>query len=750
MGQSVTFSNYNGFGKPQTKVDANGITTLYSYDNGGRLTAETTAGLTTSLTYDDAGNLTRITLPGGKQINYSYTDANLLQKISDNFVNSITYSHDTEGNITRQEFRGSGNSLKKYVNYQFDDHNRLAQISYPGNVAVLYNYDDNGNLVHTVDETILATDFTYDSLNRQKTMTRPGRTVTRYTYNEHDELTDFTDPENNTTSYTRDDLGRIVSTVSADSGTTTAVYDAADNATSITDANSYTTLYQYDALNRMTSIGFVDASENISYGYDSGSNGIGRLTSMSDPAGSTTYNYNAFGLLSRENRITNGITFTTQYSYNNNHDLSAMTYPSGLQVSWNRDSAGQITGTEINGQEVSSQVTSLPYGPVTTMTLGSININRNYDQRYLLTENNAGAVFSHTYTRDDTGRVTAIDGVADFTDAVGLSSYSYQANRLTGSTGVDAAQYSYDNNGNITSDGTRTFTYNQSNQLVRVNLGSTVLAEYGYDGSNRRVSKTVNSVTTLYLYDNQGNLIAETAEDGTPERDIIYQNGERIAMQLYGDKAGLYYFLNDHLGAPRALVDSAGTIVWRAAYLPFGKAQLITETITNNFRFPGQYFDEETGLHYNMHRYYNPATGRYMTPDPIGLEGGINLYGFVQNDPVNFVDPWGLRGSYPYYPTGADVKAAVAGATFGVKAAGITAYEGTKYAMQDVLVSSAWVLASYGTGSIAGLSFLGDQIYAKAWDLPIAMYNGSEGHELALDIDKMIRSLIDSPCHDNE
>jgi RHS repeat-associated protein len=89
-------------------------------------------------------------------------------------------------------------------------------------------------------------------------------------------------------------------------------------------------------------------------------------------------------------------------------------------------------------------------------------------------------------------------------------------------------------------------------------------------------------------------------------------------------------------------LEFSGTIVWRAAYLPFGKAQLITETITNNFRFPGQYFDEETGLHYNMHRYYNPATGRYMTPDPIGLEGGINLYGFVQNDPVNFVDPWGL------------------------------------------------------------------------------------------------------------
>jgi len=77
--------------------------------------------------------------------------------------------------------------------------------------------------------------------------------------------------------------------------------------------------------------------------------------------------------------------------------------------------------------------------------------------------------------------------------------------------------------------------------------------------------------------------------------------------------------------------------------LPFGKAQVITETLANNLRFPDQYFDEETGLHYNWNRYYDPDTGRYITADPIGLDGGINLYAYVGGNPVNFVDPTGLK-----------------------------------------------------------------------------------------------------------
>ncbi len=92
------------------------------------------------------------------------------------------------------------------------------------------------------------------------------------------------------------------------------------------------------------------------------------------------------------------------------------------------------------------------------------------------------------------------------------------------------------------------------------------------------------------------------------------------------------------------MTDNTGTIVWRAHYTSFGEADIEVETIENNFRFPGQYYDTETGLHYNYFRYYVPNTGRYITPDPIGLYGGINLYAYAGNNPVNWIDPWGLRG----------------------------------------------------------------------------------------------------------
>jgi len=179
-----------------------------------------------------------------------------------------------------------------------------------------------------------------------------------------------------------------------------------------------------------------------------------------------------------------------------------------------------------------------------------------------------------------------------------------------------------------------------------VRQGSTLLGEYAYDGLGRRSKKTVSGTSTYFHYDRQGNLIAETSSDGTPLRDFFYQDGKRVAMRVYGLQAGMYYFINDHLDTPRKLIDESGQVVWQAAYLPFGKAQVLTETVVNNFRFPGQYYDEETGLHYNYHRYYDPKLGRYLRADPIGLDGEINLYAYVGGNPVNRIDPEGLAACF--------------------------------------------------------------------------------------------------------
>jgi RHS repeat-associated protein len=109
----------------------------------------------------------------------------------------------------------------------------------------------------------------------------------------------------------------------------------------------------------------------------------------------------------------------------------------------------------------------------------------------------------------------------------------------------------------------------------------------------------------------------------------------------------VYFFHNDHLGTPQAMSDLAGRKVWEAEYEPFGMATVTTATITNNLRLPGQYYDAETGLHYNYYRDYDSGTGRYLQPDPIGLEGGLNLYPYVLNNPVRFVDPQGLQVPWP-------------------------------------------------------------------------------------------------------
>jgi RHS repeat-associated protein len=124
-----------------------------------------------------------------------------------------------------------------------------------------------------------------------------------------------------------------------------------------------------------------------------------------------------------------------------------------------------------------------------------------------------------------------------------------------------------------------------------------------------------------------------------------------------------YFYHNDHLGTPQELTDINGSVVWSATYTAFGEATVDpSSTVTNNLRFPGQYYDAETGKHYNLHRYYDPKAGRYISEDPIGFEGGdVNLYRYVNNSPQVWMDPWGLYSWGEFmedWATVADIRAA--------------------------------------------------------------------------------------------
>jgi RHS repeat-associated protein len=176
--------------------------------------------------------------------------------------------------------------------------------------------------------------------------------------------------------------------------------------------------------------------------------------------------------------------------------------------------------------------------------------------------------------------------------------------------------------------------------LIQVNNGATT-AYYTYNGNGQRVKKSVSGTVTVFHYSLSGQIIAESNSAGTITAEYVYLNGQPLA-KIEG--ANTYYYHNDHLATPQKMTDSTGTVVWSADYKPFGEAAIDNQvtTITNNLRFPGQYYDAETGLNYNYYRDYNPAIGKYIEADPIGLSGGPNLYSYVNQAPTKRTDFFGL------------------------------------------------------------------------------------------------------------
>jgi RHS repeat-associated protein len=238
-----------------------------------------------------------------------------------------------------------------------------------------------------------------------------------------------------------------------------------------------------------------------------------------------------------------------------------------------------------------------------------------------------GSVFDRTYNYDANGNITSVDdGEAAGNEALetaGKYSYDQGTNLLANIWGPISVLYDYDNNANTVSANNRTFVYDLSNQLIRVLEGSNQIAEYTYNGTGQRIKK----VTRIFHYDLWGHIIAETNQSGMMLAEYVYLGDQLLAMIRPGEI--IYYYHNDHLGTPQILTSDNQNIVWKAAYTPFGGATLSIQTVENPFRLPGQYYDAETGLHYNYFRYYDPTTGRYLTPDPIGLFEGINLFSYV-------------------------------------------------------------------------------------------------------------------------
>jgi RHS repeat-associated protein len=262
-----------------------------------------------------------------------------------------------------------------------------------------------------------------------------------------------------------------------------------------------------------------------------------------------------------------------------------------------------------------------------------------YDKLYQLIEATRPDADAEAYTYDALGN--------RLTDASHDGLWSYNANNQL--LAYADVSYEYDDNGNRTRKlvgGVTAFRYiyDVENRLVRVERGDgTTVAAYYYDPFGRRLWKEVDGVRTYFLYADEG-LVGEYDAEGNAIRTYGYAPDSVWSTNPLFQKAGgaYYWYQNDHLGVPQKMLDTSGRIVWSALYDSFGNITIGSEAIINNLRLAGQYHDEETGLYYNWNRFYDPKIGRYISADLIGLAGGMNLYAYVQNDPVNLMDPLGL------------------------------------------------------------------------------------------------------------
>lgn len=689
------YEDYDFFGNSGKVTDPNGNVILGTFDLLGRLTTvtnqadggvtkylygTTSGGNCTSCSGGNAsGKVSGIIFPEGDRIDYQYDAAGNLAKITDGEGNSIVYTYNDRGNQVREEIFDTAGALQKYVSREYDPLDRLQKTINPDGGFTEFGYTPRGNKASLKNPNGHVTAYTYDAVNRLVKETQPGEIVTSYTYDRRGNLESVTDANANVTTYTYDARNRLTKTVSSDSGTTTYAYDRNGNLRAKTDAKGVTATYSYDAAKRLTGVSFPDPVDNVIYGYDDCVNGKGRLCTVTDPSGVTTYEYTLKGEIAKEIKVIDGKTYTIGYTYDKNGNLEKLKYPSGRVVTYTFAN-NRVTGILADEQQVAADITYKPFGDVKDMTYGSgIQHTVKYDQQYrtvrILDSGIQDLAYNYDYNNNIIGIIDQLDqprtksygydpldrlasaqgpwGALAYTyDGVGNrlkesnggeTTYRYENNRLLSAAGEKNYTFTYDQNGNTTVENAKTFVYNQNQRLIKVAEGEIIKGEYVYNASGQRAKKVVNGQSTLFFYDPQGKLLAET---GATITEYLYFNGNSIAK---AEGSSIYYFHTDHLGTPLKITDADKGVVWAGEYKPFGEAISVNGNI-NNIRFPGQYFDAEINLHQNWFRNYMPAISRYIESDPIGLAGGINPFIYAIANPIVISDPTGLSSCWQISP----------------------------------------------------------------------------------------------------
>ena len=428
LGHVNVYDTYDGAGRLTQMTDPNGLQTSFTYDSRGRLLTGTQTPLAgtprvTTMTYDDAGQLATVTAPDGAVLTYFYNAAHYLTSVTDNLGNSITYDYDAMGNLTDEDTYDPSSTLARTLNYAHDLNDRLDTVTNGGFTTDIAT-DLVGNLTAETDPNSNLTQHTYDVLNRLDTTIDALTGIVDYNYDNHDNLTQVVAANGATTSYVYDNLDNLQSESSPDRGLTTYSYDDAGNRLTTIDARGILTTFSYDALNRLTQVS-LDGGGTIDYEYDVGTNAKGRLNRITDASGNTAWSYDNFGAVTNKSQTVGSVVLTTQYAYDAQGRMTAMTLPSGKVVNYGFNTY-EPESVSVSGTTLLSGASSEPFGPVSGWNWGDGSTHsRNYDLRGLLTEQSL-ALETRTLDYDDAGRLTSItDG------QIGRDMSYDELNRLT-------------------------------------------------------------------------------------------------------------------------------------------------------------------------------------------------------------------------------------------------------------------------------------------------------------------------------
>lgn len=607
----------------------------------------------TKYTYDTHGRVKTVTDPAGHPDTVYYATSNWQNTDSvKHTTRRVAYTYDAFGRtITTKDPRNLVTST------QYDTLNRVVRVIGPDSDATRYNYDSLF-LRSVTDAKGQVYHFVPNALGWVESDTNPAGQGRHSTFDKNGNVTNVVNRRGQTVSFTYDALDQVL-TRSADGLTTTYARDSLDRFSAVANGESTDTL-KFDLAGRTVSAITVLAGTRYERALDYDvKDRRTRLRMVSPWADTLRYVWNAYSQLDTLEDWAGGRTAFT--AYNADRLPTTITLPNAVALSHTYvdfhtamvDSFSTAAVNAALGLKYAFDTLGLVSDRV--KALGDSGRDFQYDKHdrlvqaadYYMTagqcwqtwEEPSGWLCDPTYKTHYATTTYTYDTVGNRTD---LQAKLVPGNRLVKFNGDSLV---YDADGNLTTriragSPIQRLYWNALGQLIAVWTSGADSVSVGYDGRGRRVRKLSVSATTRYLYDGD-DLLAELDAAGNRLAEYSYYPG--IDRPLSVRRGGqVYYYAQDVSGNVVGLTTSTGAVTNQYRYNPWGGAELVQEGVANSLRFAGRPYDPETGLYYNRARYYDPAVGRFISEDPLGLGGGINHYAYVGNDPVNYRDPTGM------------------------------------------------------------------------------------------------------------